>query len=188
LENDAKKEFIQQVENLSISAEELLFMSSITPIIGATARTVKRYGNLYRLLRVHNDLPNYTPEHLTTYKAVMLLLSISVSNGSIARPFFDALKQSTKNAFHEVNSDLIVKIGADIKELNGKITDEEIKEKYDALHEQLQALNQLKITLAKMPDEVKNFSVKTLKQHSHVVSRFSFRTLNCVEEEIPENA
>jgi hypothetical protein len=189
-EEAAKKEFIEQVENLSISGDELTFMKSIAPIIGATPRTVKRYGNLYRLLRVHSDLPNYSTENLPIYQAVMLLLSISVSNGSIARPFFAALKESKKAGFFDLNVDLIATLTRQASDANKKDEkEEEEKEKADSLSEQLQALNQLHNELGKLPDEIKNFSVATLKKHSHVVSRFSFRTLNCVEEEaIPAKA
>jgi hypothetical protein len=184
LEEEAQKEFIEQVENLTISEQELEFMKSIAPIIGATPRTVKRYGNLYRLLRVHNDIPNYSPESLPVYQSVMLLLSISVSNGSIARSFFNALKESKKAGFYEVNVELVSAVQTAVNALNKlEEKDEETKEKWESLTEQLQSLIQLKDTLGKLPDEVKNFSVATLKKHSPVVSRFSFRTLNCVEEE-----
>lgn len=182
-EAEIKKEFVEQVENLSISAEELEFMKSISPIIGSTPRTVKRYGNLYRLLRVHSDLPNYSPDKLSIYQAVMLLLSISVSNGSIARPFFNALKESKKKGFYDVNIELIDHLKKEAEEKKKEEQDEESKEKLEALKEQLQALHQLEKTLVKMPGEVKDFRVEILKKHSHVVSRFSFRTLNCVDEE-----
>ena len=158
-------------------------MKSIAPIIGATPRTVKRYGNLYRLIRVHSDIPNYSHENLHIYQSVMLLLSISVSNGSIARPFFNALKESKKKGFYEVNFELIEHLKTEAEAIK-KEPDEESKEKLDALEEQLQALNQLEKTLVKMSGEVKDFSVATLKKYSPVVSRFSFRTLNCIEEEI----
>ncbi len=183
-EEEKKKEFIEQVENLSISEEELTFMKSIAPIIGATPRTVKRYGNLYRLIRVHSDIPSYTAENLEDYQSVMLLLSISVSNGSIARPFFNALKESKKKGFYEVNVELIEKLKEESEAKKKEKQDEELKEKLEALDEQLQALHQLEKTLVKMPAEVKDFSVATLKRYSPVVSRFSFRTLNCVEEEM----
>jgi hypothetical protein len=184
-EEEAKKEFIQQVENLSISEEELEFMKNISPIIGSTPRTVKRYGNLYRLLRVHSDLPNYSIDKLEVYQSVMLLLSISVSNGSIARPFFTALRESKQNGFYEMNKELIASIQQLITAARNKMEekDEDEKEKEDALHEQMQTLNQLHTELGKLPDEIKNFSVATLKKYSPVVSRFSFRTLNCLEEE-----
>lgn len=186
-EEAKKKEFIEQVENLTISEEELEFMKNIAPIIGSTPRTVKRYGNLYRLLRVHSDLPNYSSTNLPIYQSVMLLLSISVSNGSIARPFFAALRESKKTGFYEMNADLIAAIKKDALEANELAEkDEEVKEKADALNEQLQALNQLHTELGKLPAEIKNFSVAILRKYSPVVSRFSFRTLNCVEEEIAQ--
>lgn len=184
-EEAAQKEFIEQVENLTISEEELEFMKKITPIIGSTPRTLKRYGNLYRLLRVHSDLPNYSIDKLDVYQSVMLLLSISVSNGSIARPFFTALRESKKAGFYEMNQELIDELKKLITAARNKMEekDEDEKEKEDALGEQLQALNQLHAELGKLPTEIKNFSVATLKKYSPVVSRFSFRTLNCIEEE-----
>jgi hypothetical protein len=154
---EQKEDVISQVENLSISKAELDFMKSIAPLIGSTPRTVKRYGNLYRLLRVHSDIPGYTAETAEDYRAIMILLAICVSGGSAAKLFFSALKSAGSDGFYKVS-----------KELQSQSPEEK---DVIRLHE----------TLGTLPEEIQMFSVKMLRKYAATVARFSFRTLETAE-------
>jgi hypothetical protein len=59
-------------------------IKTLTPIRYDSSRTLKRYINIYRIMGAHDDTPKKPKEHIEELKAIMLLLSIVVSHGTMA--------------------------------------------------------------------------------------------------------
>jgi hypothetical protein len=61
---------------LLLTTEEVKFMKKIGFLIGESPRTVKRFINIYRILRTHSELQLHEGSELEDYCAVMVLLAI----------------------------------------------------------------------------------------------------------------
>jgi hypothetical protein len=82
------------VESLTISPEEQEFMTLLAPLLGRSPRTLKRFVNLYRLIKV--GLSSYDRKllfvkhagRLPDYAAILFLLAIDTGAPKVARAFF----------------------------------------------------------------------------------------------------
>lgn len=137
---------------LEITAQEIEFIHSISNLLGNTPRTIKRFVNIYRLIRVHSDVPEYSITTHADHVAIMLLLAVVTGCNQVAPTLFQMLATSPKETFSEFVSDTgYINAVRENKPLN------------NVLH-QLGALEE-------------RIEMSTLRKYIPFISRFSFRTL-----------
>jgi hypothetical protein len=84
-------------ESLEISAAEVEFMAELAPLLGRSPRTLKRFVNVYRLIKVGlspYERHIFLNESATIpdYRAVLYLLAIDTGAPQLARAFFATLR------------------------------------------------------------------------------------------------
>lgn len=83
--------------SLHVDHAELAAMRDLAPLLGTTPRTVKRFVNLYRIVKVRaQDRPEFTQDEgpASPWRVVMLLLAVSAGLPDLAPGFFRALVES----------------------------------------------------------------------------------------------
>ena len=80
-------------ERISISEEEISFMKKITKLL-KTPRSIKRYVNIYRIIKAHKDYKMTNQYDHSAYMPTMLLLAIVLGNNTNIQDFIDELRIS----------------------------------------------------------------------------------------------
>lgn len=143
-----------EIKELKISVDELEFMKVLSPIVANTPREVKKFVNIYRIIRIHEDMPIYEKNKLADFKAVMLLLVLITCESNESFNLLDAImKDNDKTKTKLLDLELEKSIN---KDNNNKIL-KEICE------------------LIKSNIEVREIEVEKLKQYAPLVSKFSFK-------------
>jgi hypothetical protein len=93
-------------ESLSVHQIELDFMSDLAPLLGRSPRTLKRFVNVYRLIRVglspwDRQLFLVDTHGLADYRIVLLLLAIDTGAPSIAATFLSTMRRLAFRGFVE---------------------------------------------------------------------------------------
>ena len=136
------------VNQLSFSADELKFMQSISAIYATSPRTIKRFVNIYRIIKTHKSIEVTPPFSKDDFAPVLILLSIVVGCSEEAEAFVKEL-QATED---KVQFDTFITSHDVCKKIGTKL-------------------------LPYLDDEVKQLPVKNFKSNVELISRFSFRTL-----------
>ncbi|MEO8148500.1 MAG: P-loop NTPase fold protein [Bacteroidia bacterium] len=155
-EKGNEQEVIVNTERLKVTGDEINFMQGISFIIGETPRTVKRYINIYRIIRTHTRFEFSDNNELEHYYAAMILLAVITGLTDSAKEFFDKLNsEQDSTTFGIFLQTLSISNAAN------------------------------KITFDKLVAEMKTDSLKTLgeiklekfKKNLNLIKRFSFRNL-----------
>lgn len=78
--------------NLKLKRHELETMSELLEVVGNTPRTIKRFINIYRIVRSHPDLGFNSNTDKESYRVLMFLLALSIGEYWRCSPdFFDRL-------------------------------------------------------------------------------------------------
>lgn len=85
---------------MEISPEEIEFMEDIAGIIGNSPRSVKRYLNIYRLVKSHYEVSS-RPHDMNRNAVIMVLLAIVVGQGKYAENFCIELNNTACSTFGE---------------------------------------------------------------------------------------
>jgi hypothetical protein len=85
-------------KSLETTQEELDFMSRLAPVLGRSPRALKRFVNVYRLIKtglaVHEARSFLQPnETLADYQAVLFLLAVDTGMPLLAREFFSFMEE-----------------------------------------------------------------------------------------------
>jgi hypothetical protein len=85
-------------KSLETTQEELDFMSRLAPVLGRSPRALKRFVNVYRLIKtgltVHEARSFLQPnETLADYQAVLFLLAVDTGMPLLARDFFSVMEE-----------------------------------------------------------------------------------------------
>jgi low affinity Fe/Cu permease len=85
-------------KSLETTQEELEFMSRLAPVLGRSPRSLKRFVNVYRLIKTgltpHEARSFLRPnETLADYQAVLFLLAVDTGMPLLAREFFSLLEE-----------------------------------------------------------------------------------------------
>lgn len=143
---------------LKISHEEIGFMKSIAELIGDTPRTIKRFTNIYRIVRVHTNL-EIIGDKIETYCAVMIVLGIITGLPNESNRLLIRMKKRKGGTL----SDLVKEIDNIPAELKNCTT-----KKY-----------QLRPSLEKQAGDI---PLQTIQLNLDLVIRFSFRSYHLTEE------
>jgi hypothetical protein len=84
--------------SLDIAREEFDAISDLAPLLGRSPRTLKRFVNVYRLIRVglspwERDYFLSSENGLADYRAVLLLLAIDTGAPKVAGTFFSTIRE-----------------------------------------------------------------------------------------------
>ncbi|QHT65355.1 hypothetical protein GXP67_01025 [Rhodocytophaga rosea] len=143
---------------LKISQEEIDFMKSISELIGDSPRTIKRFTNIYRIIRVHTNL-EIMGEPIETYCAVMIVLGIITGLPNDSNKLLMRIKQKKE----------------------GTLTD--LVNEIDDIPTKLKICNTKKYKLPSSTEKlVGSISLATLRLNLDLVIRFSFRSYELTEE------
>jgi len=82
---------------VTVSDDEVLFMQCITFLVGDSPRTIKRFVNIYRLIRAHSRFRFTDNNRSDHYFAAMVILGILTNHANNARHFFDFLRREKDN-------------------------------------------------------------------------------------------
>jgi cell division protein FtsB len=80
--SEAEESPAPTLPELKITTDEVAWIQALAPLISTTPRSVKRFANIYRILRVHQQTPPFSAENHDVFKAIILLLSIATGANS----------------------------------------------------------------------------------------------------------
>jgi len=92
-ERTARKERKALSGLVTVSDDEVLFMQCITFLVGDSPRTIKRFVNIYRLIRAHSRFRFIDSNRSDHYFAAMVILGILTNYPDNARHFFNFLRR-----------------------------------------------------------------------------------------------
>ena len=99
-----QQETKKAIELLTILPEEINFMKAVSQLIGDSPRTIKRFTNIYRIIRTHTKL-QIKGEPIETYCAIILLLGIVTGLPAESNKIFSMIRDSDKKTFEDILSD-----------------------------------------------------------------------------------
>ena len=171
-------EFDLSPESLLLDVNERNLMVAIGDIIGKSPRTVKRFVNIYRIIKAGLDAKRLaafkgTNGRQAEYPAVLVLLSVAHGQPELTPTFFRALKlQYAKNANLTLKT-FVAKPAAYPVDI-----DIELKESWDQLIKDLDTF---------CDDKKIDISLKTLNKWLPVIVRYTFQ-LGRLSGEIRESS
>jgi WD40 repeat protein len=117
-------------KSLETTQEELSFMSRLAPVLGRSPRALKRFVNVYRLIKtglaVHEARSFLQPnETLADYQAVLFLLAVDTGMPLLAREFFSMMEEGMHAASPEEPS---ANIAWMIKRMNAMIQSDTLRD------------------------------------------------------------
>lgn len=144
------EEFDPNPEFLLLNQNELEFMSSLGPIAGMSPRAIKRYLNLYRLIKgTYQDMQLPTFNELGGgYSEVQLILALQSGHALLYHDLLELMKENPKTKF---------------KTFIQNIHDKKVDREWDDLIEKLKAMS------------IKNsISIEKILNYHPRISRYSF--------------
>lgn len=140
---------------LDILQQELDFMHLLKPLLGNTPRAIKRFANIYRLVKVMYLAPDTTVkgEVHDDFREVLLLLALLTGLPTAASHLFEKLEELPSDSVKSFD-DLLSQAGTSVRPLEVE-------------------LGVLKAWLKQAPKDV-SLKVQTLKHWTLKVMRFSF--------------
>ncbi len=80
---------------LKVTADEIEFMKLIGSLIGQSPRTIKRYVNIYRIIRTHSEFELRKTSEIEDYCAAMILLAILTGLPDKSGDIFEKISAAT---------------------------------------------------------------------------------------------
>lgn len=156
-EEDDEKNIAIETERLKISEDEVKFMGHISFLIGETPRTIKRYINIYRIIRTHSMFEFVDGNKQEHYEAAMIMLALITGYPDEAKNIIGSIESSNKEwTVNDFLNDYITK-NPSSKAL--KKLDDEIKS-------------------GKKIPKAGNIKIAKFQKNLVLTRRFSFRNLN----------
>lgn len=81
-------------DTLQVSDEEVGFIQQLSFLIGNSPRTIKRYTNIYRIIRTHSRLELEGNAEMDNYLAVMVLLGVITGMPEEAKGLFQHISEA----------------------------------------------------------------------------------------------
>jgi hypothetical protein len=163
---------------LEITRTEFDSISDLAPLLGRSPRTLKRFVNVYRLIRVglspwERELFLSDAHGLPDYRAVLLLLAIDTGAPKVATPFFNTVRELMSSIPLEPPRDKKSKAGAQRQGLSALLERLDQDDEINGLEEWHRVGGWLHARLQNhaLPDDVSRIARWIPR-----VSRFSFHT------------
>jgi hypothetical protein len=169
-------------EQLKVSEDEIQFMQSIGFLVGESPRNIKRYINIYRIIRTHPNFEFLDDNVLQDYYAAMVLLGILTSAPDAAKEFFNELHNgSDVTTFNEFLTSFLSERKKDKRKSNAKVPGEKPennKEKIDYYVSIRTLTSNMREEEYSTLRDLGEMSLKKFKQNSDLICRFSFRDVS----------
>lgn len=174
-EAEGETETAARMERLNVSESEIQFMQAIGFLAGESPRNIKRYVNIYRIIRTHSQFEFLDQNVIEDYRAAMLLLGILNSVPNSSKDFFSALRSA--------NSDLLFSefVGTFIKNRDAAKNQKLKKQlsngsRANGIDDDL-LIRKLITAMATDPtlNNAGDLSLRKFKQNADLICRFSFR-------------
>ena len=146
---------------LEISEEEIKFMQRIGFLIGRSPRTIKRYINMYRIIRTHARFAFLDKNEMDHYFAAMVLLAFITGLPGEARLIFDRIMLALDEEL----------FGNFLKEYKTSSIDRELGQELQQLLHQMQFPKEGDVEIKRL-DQI---PMSRFKKNLPLISRFSFR-------------
>ncbi|MEM6726600.1 MAG: P-loop NTPase fold protein, partial [Bacteroidota bacterium] len=93
---------LPDAKRLKIGGEEMEFIGYLLPILGDSPRAVKRFVNVFRLVKSNTKLNEVNLPEQIIYEGVLTLLAIIIGAPACAKIFFEALETTSANTLSDV--------------------------------------------------------------------------------------
>lgn len=153
-------EFVLKPESLLLDINERNAMVGLSRVIGKTPRTLKRFVNVYRIIKAGLNGKEFeafvgTGPADAQYKAVLILLAVAYGAPDIAPAFFRAIKGGAKEM--GLKDFLIVQNWSSlVEELNGFVREYDVDVPLSVLCEWLPVVVRYTFQLGSLSEEVAN--------------------------------
>jgi len=162
-EKKTELESKETIEALNISEKECELLQNMSKIIGNNPRAIKRFVNVYRIVKTHEDF-GFTNEEARNAElaVIMFLLALPMGNYKNLVPSFEYFLDERmtigyENLDHFLNSEHLNE-----KSKNMDLLNDRRKEVYNLLYDYTDLLNQ---------------DVNTLREHYQFIKRFTFNNI-----------
>lgn len=116
-------------EKLQLTSEEIKYIEKISNHIGETPRSIKRFINIYRIIRSHDDINILLSESFEDYKMILLLLCETFWKEDNKSDFVEELDSEIKEYYRSFDENKKIKLNEFIErfsfsneyKLNGKL-------------------------------------------------------------------
>ena len=150
---------IVKPETLVVSKEEIEFVEEMAFLIGDSPRTIKRYTNIYRIIRTHKNFNKEGGEEMNYYIGAIILLSIITGMPEDSPLIFDKVKDADKDSHFK---DFLAAYSVSKKDPENKLAI--LKKK-------------IKAGEFKLSNKIDHLIMRHLQANLNLVSRFSFRNI-----------
>jgi hypothetical protein len=187
---DLESEALSRAQLQNLTNVEVEYIQKLAPILGRSPRAIKRYLNLYRIIKTSlseekfNQMFSATGIGTEGYKTISILLSIVVGWPRISSFIFEVINVDTDESV-SINT-LIKKLELKIETLASKnIDDEQLKEKnYDRYwtllkkeKAQIALFERFKNNIMEIDSKTRNEILDPLCNWNKEVARFSYNKL-----------
>ncbi|HWW37909.1 P-loop NTPase fold protein [Pedobacter sp.] len=88
------EEVVETDDRITLSEEEINAMQGFSVLFGSTPRTIKRYINIYRIIKAHKGYKTSENHSVLDYVPTMFLLAVVVGCPEIVNEFMDKIYRS----------------------------------------------------------------------------------------------
>ncbi|MEM6723290.1 MAG: P-loop NTPase fold protein [Bacteroidota bacterium] len=152
---------LPDAKRLKVGAAEMQFIEQLLPILGDSPRAVKRFVNVFRLVKSNTKLNQINLPETTIYEGVLSLLAIIIGAPACAKLFFENLETTNEQTLAQVIQNMHV--SDDVEE------PERAREELDHLKAYFKTEGNITI------DRIKNLIPEDLMEMAPLIVRFSFR-------------
>lgn len=111
-----KKELQQLAEILTLTDEEMQLIQSMSLIIGSSPRGIKRFVNIYKIIKAHDDFP--TKINKERVQGILFLLALPIGEFKKLYPDFIEYLEDDANGPMQVRDFLNIRYGNEQQDLN----------------------------------------------------------------------
>ncbi|MEO0472303.1 MAG: P-loop NTPase fold protein, partial [Bacteroidota bacterium] len=169
----------QALEKISLAQNELSFITSLTPILDSSPRTIKRFVNVCRLIKSHSQWGAHgtvDESQLDAYQSLVFALAIITGIPDFAQLFFELIDQEEED----------ISVGEFIENRQYQVEDALKISRNETARNQWYAFEQVFYPEATAEGEqaeianyilerLRNLKISTLRQQAEIALRFSFR-------------
>ncbi len=166
--NSDVEEIKMEEENLKLFQKEVEYMQELSEIIGNNPRAVKRFINVYQIVRAHEGLTMVNGIDNDDFLSIMLLLALPIgSYKDVHKEFIEYVEEKS------IGSSTISKFWYDTHKIENNSFDDKqnikLNERKKELHQIIRKMN--------ITDEIIKLKCKNLSEHNNFIKRFTFSEL-----------
>lgn len=149
-----------QTESLVLSEREIELMQDLSPIIGNNPRAIKRFVNVYQIVRAHEELSYNSEKEEIDFLVIMFLLALPIGPFKKLTPFFKVFISFENNQTKTITQFLNQEFESlQIKDLSRDLYDIYVKNYEVSI-----------VTLLNMP-------IPPFFEHNSFIQRFTFEDI-----------